>query len=202
MKKLVVASAAAALALAVSVHAQTPVAPASVQAGAYKIEPIHTRVLFAVSHLGFTTYYGEFVGASGVLKLDPTDIGKSSLEVTVPVAGVSTPSEKLTGELKGPEWFDAERFPAIAFKSTSIVATGDNTADVTGDLTLHGVTRQVTLKAKFNTAGVNPLDKAYTAGFEVRGDIKRSEFGVTKYVPLVGDDVRLIISVAFERQPS
>jgi polyisoprenoid-binding protein YceI len=200
MRKLVLA--AAALALAATAHAQTSVAPASVQAGAYKIEPIHTRVLFAVSHLGFTTYYGEFVGASGILALDPAEVSRSRLEVSVPVAGISTPSGALTAELKGPQWFDAQRFPDIAFKSTSIVATGDNTADVTGDLTMHGVTKQVTLKAKFNTAGINPLDKAYTAGFEVRGNIKRSDFGVTKYVPLVGDDVHLIISVAFERQPA
>jgi polyisoprenoid-binding protein YceI len=200
MRKLVFA--AAAVALAVSAHAQTPVAPASVQAGVYKIEPIHTRVLFAVSHLGFTTYYGEFIGASGALTLDPTDIGKSRLEVSVPVGGVSTPNEKLTSELKSADWFDAGKFPTISFKSTAIAATGPGTADVTGDLTLHGVTKQVTLKAKFNTAGVNPLDKAYTAGFEVRGDIKRSDFGVKKYVPLVGDDVHLIISVAFERQAS
>jgi polyisoprenoid-binding protein YceI len=203
MRKLVFA-AAAALALAASAHAQTPapVAPASVQAGAYKVEPNHTRVLFAVSHLGFTTYYGEFVGASGALSLDPTDIGKSRLDVSVPVAGVSTPNDKLTGELKSADWFDAAKFPTISFKSTGIVATGADTADVTGDLTMHGVTKPVTLKAKFNAAGVNPLDKAYTAGFEVRGSVKRSDFGVTKYVPMVGDDVHLIISVAFERTPS
>jgi polyisoprenoid-binding protein YceI len=203
MRKLFL-TAAVALAIAASANAQAaaPVAPASVQSGTYKVEPNHTRVLFAVSHLGFTTYYGEFVGASGQLQLDPANVGKSSLEVSVPVAGVSTPSDKLTGELKSADWFDAAKFPTITFKSTQIVSTGADTADVTGDLTMHGVTKRVTLDAKFNTAGVNPLDKAYTAGFEVSGTVKRSDFGVTKYVPMVGDDVHLIISAAFERQPS
>jgi polyisoprenoid-binding protein YceI len=203
MRKLVLA-AAAALALSVSAHAQTPgsVAPADVQAGAYTVEPNHTRVLFAVSHFGFTTYYGEFVGASGALSLDPKNIGKSHLEVTVPVSGISTPSDKLTGELKGADWFDAAQFPTISFKSTAIAPTGADTADITGDLTMHGVTRQVTLKAKFNAAGVSPVDKAYTTGFEVSGHVKRTDFGVSKYAPYIGDDVHLIISAAFEHAPS
>ena len=206
MRRLIPA-AAAALALAFSAQAQTPapaspVAPASVQPGRYKIEPNHTRVLFSVSHMGFTTYYGEFVGASGTLSLDPANIGASHLDVSVPIGGILTPSDRLDTELKGADWFNAAQFPAMTFHSTAITSTGPDTAEVTGDLTLHGVTKQVTLKAKFNAAGVNPLDKAYTAGFEVRGHISRSDFGVTKYVPLVGDDVHLIISVAFERAPS
>jgi len=192
-------AAALALALAFSAHGE---APANVQPGLYKIEPNHTRVLFSVSHLGFTTYYGEFVGASGALTLNPANLGASHLDVSVPVAGIMTPSDRLNGELKSADWFNAAQYPALTFHSTSITSTGPDTADVTGDLTLHGVTKTVTLKAKFNDAGVNPLDKAYTAGFEVRGEIKRSDFGVTKYVPLVGDDVHLIISAAFERAPS
>jgi polyisoprenoid-binding protein YceI len=202
--RMLIFAAAAALTLAVSAHAQAPgsVAPADVQAGAYKIEPSHTRVLFAVSHFGFTTYYGEFVGASGALDLDPKNVGKSHLDVSVPVSGVSTPSDKLTGELKSADWFDAAKFPTISFKSTGIVATGRDTADVTGDLTMHGVTKPVTLKAKFNAAGVSPVDKAYTTGFEVSGQVKRTDFGVSKYAPYVGDDVHLIISVAFEHARS
>jgi polyisoprenoid-binding protein YceI len=196
-----IAALALAVALATPALAQQTMSPSSVQPGFYKIEPNHTRVLFSVSHLGFTTYYGEFVGASGTLTLRPATPTASRLDVSVPISGIMTPSQKLDDELKGPEWFDAARFPAMTFRSTAITPTGPGLADVTGDLTLHGVTRQVTLKAKFNAAGVNPLDKAYTTGFEVRGKIKRSDFGVTKYVPLVGDEVTIIISAAFERAP-
>jgi polyisoprenoid-binding protein YceI len=174
--------------------------PEAVAPGTYKVEPNHTRILFAVSHMGFTTWYGDFTGASGALQLDPADLSRSRLEVSAPTASVATTNAVLDGELKSADWFDAAHYPTITFKSRQVTRTGRDTADVAGDLTLHGVTRPVTLHARFNGAGVNPLDKAYTVGFEVSGRIKRSDFGVTKYVPLVGDDVDLIISAAFEKQ--
>ncbi|MCW6531920.1 YceI family protein [Sphingomonas sp. MMSM20] len=174
--------------------------PAAVQAGTYGVEPYHTRVLFAVSHLGFSTWYGEFTGASGSLTLDPAKLGESQVDITVPAASISTSNAKLDDELKGDKWFDVAKYDTIRFRSTRITRTGANSADIAGNLTLHGVTRPVVLKARFNAAGVNPLDKAYTVGFEVSGDIKRSDFGVTTYVPMVGDDVHLIISAAFEKK--
>ena len=173
--------------------------PSAVKPGAYTIEPSHTRVLFSVSHMGFTTWYGEFPGASGQLVLDPAHPDASHLDVTVPVAAVSTTNAKLDGELRSRDWFDADRFPTASFHSTHITLAGPSDAEVAGDLTLHGVTRPVVLHAHFNGAGVNPVAHDYTAGFEVSGVIKRSEFGVTKYVPLVGDDTRLIISAAFDK---
>jgi len=174
--------------------------PAAVQAGTYGVEPYHTRVLFAVSHLGFSTWYGEFTGASGSLTLDPAKLGESQVDISVPAASISTSNAKLDDELKGDKWFDVAKYDMIRFRSTRITRTGANSADIAGNLTLHGVTRPVVLKARFNAAGVNPLDKAYTVGFEVSGDIKRSDFGVTTYVPMVGDDVHLIISAAFEKK--
>lgn len=174
-------------------------APSAVQAGAYKIEPAHTRMLFAVNHMGFSTWYGDFTGATGALQLDPAAPGRSQLQVSVPAASLATTNAVIDGELKGADWFDAARYPTITFKSRTVAPTGPDSADIAGDLTLHGVTRPVTLHARFNGAGVNPLTKAYTVGFEVSGKIKRSDFGVTKYVPLVGDDVDLIISAAFEK---
>jgi polyisoprenoid-binding protein YceI len=174
--------------------------PAAVQAGAYDVEPLHTRVLFSVSHMGFTTWYGEFTNVSGSLALDPKKPAASTLEIHIPVATVSTTSAKLDGELKSDAWLDAGQFPEMVFKSTKVVETGKDAAKVTGDLTLHGVTRPVTLAVKFNGAGTNPLDKKYTAGFEVSGQIKRSDFGVKTYVPLIGDDVDLIISAGFEHK--
>jgi polyisoprenoid-binding protein YceI len=172
--------------------------PAAVQAGAYGVEPLHTRVLFSVSHLGFTTWYGEFTNVSGSLNLDPKKPAGSMLEIHIPVATVSTTNAKLDGELKSDAWLDATQFPEIVFKSTKVTETGKGVGKVTGDLTFHGVTKPVTLAVKFNGAGTNPLDKKYTAGFEVSGKIKRSDFGMKTYVPLIGDDVDLIISAGFE----
>jgi polyisoprenoid-binding protein YceI len=136
------------------------------------------------------------------LTLDGANPAASNLQVSVPTASVTTLSAKLTDELKSAQWLDAATYPAMTFRSTKVTLTGPDTADVAGDLTLHGVTRPVVLKAKLNRGGVNPMTKAYTIGFEVSGHIKRSDFGVSQYVPLIGDDVELIISAPFERKPS
>ena len=174
--------------------------PASVQAGVYAVEPAHTRILFSVSHMGFSTWYGDFTGASGSLTLDPKAPAKSAVEIHVPVASISTTNAKLDGELKSDQWLDAGKFPEMTFKSEKVIVTGKDKADVEGQLTLHGVTKPLTLHATFNGAGVNMMDKHYTVGFEAKGQIKRSDFGVKTYVPLIGDEVDLILSAAFEKQ--
>ncbi len=184
----------------VPAHAQAAANPdpAAAKAGAYAIEPHHTRVLFSVSHMGFTTWYGDFTDVSGKLTLDAAHPEASSLQVSIPTASVVTTNAKVDSELK--DWFEAAKYPAITFASTAVHQTGPSDADVTGDLTFHGVTKPVTLHAHFNGAGRNPIGIAYIAGFEVSGQIKRSDFGVAKFVPMVGDDVNLIISAAFERK--
>jgi polyisoprenoid-binding protein YceI len=174
--------------------------PNSVPAGYYAVEPTHTRVQFTVSHMGFTDWYGDFTGASGSLRLDPARLAASRVEISIPVASVSTTNAVLDGELKSADWFDAARFPAIRFVSTRVVRTGQGRATIDGNLTLHGVTRPVILAASFNGAGTNSMSKAYTVGFNATTTIRRSDFGVTKYVPLVGDTVAIRISAAFERK--
>jgi polyisoprenoid-binding protein YceI len=189
------------LALTPAVSGFAQAAPAAQPpAGVYTIEPHHTQVLFGIKHMGFSTFYGSFSGASGTLKLIPGNPGLSQLDVSVPTASVTTINDTLNGELRSADWLDATAFPTMTFHSTKITVTGPDTADVTGDLTLHGATHSETLQAKLNTPGVNPMDKAYTVGFEVSGNIKRSDFGVKKYVPLVSDDVQLIISAPFEHK--
>ena len=178
--------------------AQTP--PAKVEAGTYKVDPNHTQVLFGVSHFGFTTYYGLFTDAAGTLALDPTKPEASHLDVTVKTGSVSVQSPKLEGELKGDAWLDAAKFPEMTFKSSKVVKTGDDTADVTGDLTMHGVTKPLTLAVTYVNAGPSPVSKAYTVGFEAKGKVKRTDFGVKTYAPMIGDDVELTISGSFERQ--
>lgn len=173
--------------------------PAKAPAGAYKVESYHTRVLFAVNHMGFTTYYGDFTGVSGTLNLDPANPSASAVEVSFPTASVSTTNAVLDGELKSADWLDAGKAPTITFKSTKVTLTSSTTADITGDLTLHGVTKPVTLAAKFNAVGPNMMTRKVNIGFDATAHIKRSDFGVTKYVPLIGDNVDVIISAAFEK---
>ncbi len=173
--------------------------PARVQPGTYTVDPTHTQVLFSVLHLGFTQYYGNFSGVSGSLSVVPQQPSAMAVTISVPVASVSTTSPKLDGELKSADWLDAARYPTMVFRSQTVTPTGATTADVAGTLTLHGVTLPLTLHATFVGAGVNILDHKETVGFQLSGTVKRSDFGVTKYVPLVSDDVVLMISAAFER---
>jgi len=183
-----------------TIHAQAAnPAPAAVQAGAYKVEPSHTRVQFTISHMGFSDWYGDFTGVSGTLSLDPKAVSKAKVDVTIPTASVSTTNATLDGELKDPNWFDAAKYPAIHFTSTKVTQTGPRTALIAGDLTFHGVTKPVVLKASFNASGVNPLSKGYTVGFNATTALKRSDYGVKTYLPLIGDDVTLRISAAFEK---
>lgn len=184
---------------AIAQEASTP-AGKSIKAGSYKVEPNHTQVLFSVSHFGFTKFSGFFSGASGTLQLDPANPAADKLDVSVPVQSVLTTSSKLDDELKGDQWFDAAKFPTATFTSKKITPSGNGTASIAGDLTLHGVTKPITLNARFVGAGVNPLSKAETVGFQATGTIKRSDFGVKTYVPLVGDEVQLNIAGAFELQ--
>ncbi|MCJ2186122.1 YceI family protein [Novosphingobium beihaiensis] len=179
---------------------QADTQPAAVQAGNYAIDSSHTLVRFTVDHFGISEFYGTFPGASGTLSLDPKNLASAKLDVSVPVAKVSTTNKTLDGELAGPEWFDAAKYPVMRFVSTKVVRTGDRTADVFGNLTMHGVTHPVVLKAVFKAGAVNPLNKTYTIGFNATGVIKRTAFGVSKYAPLVSDDTTIAITAAFEKQ--
>mgnify|MGYP001158800721 CR=1 FL=1 len=192
--------AVAAAAFVVASTASAAALPETVKAGTYKVEPGHTQVGFAISHIGFSPYSGMFSEASGSLKFDPAHPAKSSLSITLPVSSVQTTSSVLTGELKDPNWLDAAKYPDAKFVSTKVTSTGAGTATIEGDLTLHGVTKPVTLEATFVGAGTNPLDKAYTIGFDATTTIHRSDFGVKTYLPLIGDDVKLTIAGAFEKQ--
>src|SRR5882724_11899336 len=171
----------------------------SAKAGSYKVDSYHTQVGFSISHFGFTNYSGLFSGATGSLQLDPAKLGTSKLDISIPVDTVTTTVSKLTDELKGDQWFDTAKFPKATFVSTQVVPTAEG-ATVTGNFTLHGITKPVVLHVRFIGAGVNPLDKAYTVGFEATGTIKRSDFGVTTYLPADGDEVQLSIAGAFEQQ--
>ena len=198
MKKSVLTIAAASLLIGAHVLAGES-GLGSAKPGSYKVESYHTQVGFSISHFGFTNYSGLFSGATGTLQLDPAKLGTSKLDISIPVDSVTTTVSKLTDELKGDQWFDTAKFPKATFVSTQVVPTAEG-ATVTGNFTLHGITKPVVLHVRFIGAGVNPIDKAYTVGFEATGTIKRSDFGVKTYLPAVGDEVQLNIAGAFEQQ--
>lgn len=204
-RALLLAALAGALPLSVPAHAQDSAqtltgtgSVADIPAGTYVVEPGHTQVAFSVSHMGISPFAGMFSGASGSLTIDPARLDASALTVTIPIDSVRTTSTVLDGELKGADWFDAAKFPTATFRSTKLVRTGENTADVHGTLTLHGVTRPEVIHARLFGATTNAMNKKFSIGFLGRLVLKRSDYGVSKYVPLVSDTTVLIINAAFE----
>jgi polyisoprenoid-binding protein YceI len=172
--------------------------PADVQAGTYAVDPDHTQIAFSVSHMGISPFTGTFSGASGSLTIDPAKPEASSVTVTVSTGSVQTTNAKLTGELNSADWLDSAKYPTATFRSTSVRTMGAG-AEIQGELTLHGVTKPVTLRARLFGAGANMMNKKPSVGFLGRIAIKRSDFGVTKYIPLVSDETVLVINAAFQK---
>jgi polyisoprenoid-binding protein YceI len=170
----------------------------TVKAGTYQADPNHTQAVFSLLHFGFTPFYGIFAGTTGTLRLNPAQLSDSQLDLSLTVDSLITTVPILTQELKGDQWFDVAKFRTATFVSTKIERTGDASARVTGALSLHGVTKTEVFAVHLVGAGVNPLSKAYTVGFEATGTIKRGDFGIKAYLPAVGDEVTLRIVGAFE----
>jgi polyisoprenoid-binding protein YceI len=195
--------------------AEAPAAPAAAPAkntapaGEYKLDKTHASVTFRVNHLGMSRYTARFTGIDGVLQFDPANPAAMSIMASVDPKSIETdfPLEEpdFDEELAGPQWLDAAKFPLITFKSTKVEPTGANTAKVTGDFTLHGVTRPLVLDATFNggyaAGGMDPMGARI--GFSAQGKIKRSDFGVSYGVPSpgstfgVGDEVEILIEAEF-----
>lgn len=190
--------------------AETAAAPApsveGLPAGAYTIDKSHTSVTFRVSHLGFSNYTAEFSDVDGQLQLDPANPAAATLNVTIDPRSLDIPAPPagFLNALLGAQWLNAAQFPEITYRSTSIEVTGANTARVTGDLMLHGVTKPVVLEVTFNGgyAG-NQMDPNARLGFSAHGTLSRSEFGVSLGVPPpgsnmgVGDAVEFTIETEF-----
>lgn len=165
----------------------------SAAAGDYKIDPAHTMVLASWNHFGYSNPTANFAGTTGVIRYDEKAPEKSSVEVTIPVDQIQTFVPELNEHLRGADFFDAQKYPTATFKSTKVTMK-DGHLKVIGNLTLHGVTRPVTLKAKLNKVGMQEMMKVPAIGFDATTTISRSAFGITKYVPMVSDEVELRIT--------
>ncbi len=195
-----------AAAVVFALAAATPASAAStdlatVEGGHFAVDKNHAKVIFSFNHLGFSTSYGLFSDFDAKLDFDPKAPAKSALNVTVNLDHIDTFVPKLDAHMKSAEMFDVAKFPTATFKSTAIEVTGPTTGKVTGELTLHGVTKAVTLDTTFNGGGVNPMSKNYEIGFNATAKLKRTDFGVSYAAPMVGDEVTLTISGEFIRQP-
>ena len=160
----------------------------------YKLDPGHTMVLFSWNHFGFSNPTANLGQVDGTLVYDEAAPTKSTVEATLPLAGLDTFVPKLDEHLKSADFLDAAKFPTVTFKSTKVTSAGKDKLKVTGDLTVHGVTKPVTLDVTVNKVGPHPMMKVQTAGFDATATIKRSDFGVGAYVPNVSDEIKIRIT--------
>ncbi|CAG2093664.1 YceI family protein [Xanthomonas arboricola] len=167
----------------------------------YALDPVHTRVLFAVEHAGFSKALGTVSGTSGTLVFDPDDWASARLDVTVPLRRADLGDAKWNEATLARNLLDAERFPDAHFVSTQVEASGENHAKVTGNLTLHGVTRPVTLDVTLNALKRHPLPPfRRTAGFSATATLSRAEFGIDAWKSMIGDTVELRIEAEAVRE--
>lgn len=165
----------------------------------WKIDTSHSTVEFAVKHMMFTTVKGRFADVQGTVEFDPDDPGAGHAEITIAAASLDTREPKRDAHLRSADFFDVETFPTLTFRSTKLTGTSDRFA-LTGDLTIHGVTRPITLDVTFGGAGKDPWG-GVRAGFSASGKLNRRDFGLTWNAALetggvlVGDEVKIEIDV-------
>jgi len=193
------------LALAISAPAladDVSMDAAQAPSGTYQLETAHSQVLFSIRHIGLTQFYGRFDKMSGTLNFNAGQPEHSAVSVAIDTASVDTPSARLNDTLKGADVFDTAKFPQATFKSTSLTRIDASHGTITGDLTIRGVTKPVTLKVTFLGTELNPLDDSRVLGFHGETTIKRGDFNITGMVwePLVGDDIDITIEAMFQRE--
>jgi len=173
----------------------------AVQANAadtFKADPVHSAVVFSAHHANSGYVWGRFNDPSGTFTLDD-DAAKDSFTVEIPVANIDTHNDKRDAHLKSPDWFNAKQYPTIAFKSTSVQKTNDTTLQVTGDLTLHGVTKSVTVPVELTGRGEFPAG-TQRAGIQATFTVKTSDFDIKGMPGAVGDEIKVIVALEGVKQ--
>lgn len=160
----------------------------------YTIDPSHSYVLWHISHFGFSNPSGKWY-ASGSLILDQAKPQNDKVNVTIKLADIVTGIPKLDEHLKSDTFFDVAKYPTATFVSTSVDVTGKNTAKIYGNLNLHGVTKPIILYVTLNKMGVSPITNKMTVGFSATSELERSDYGISAYLPGLGDPVKLNIEV-------
>ena len=163
-------------------------------ADTFSVDPVHSSMLFRVKHWGVGHIYGRFNQYSGSFAFDPKNPADSKLEMEVKIDSIDSANADRDKHLKGPDFFNAKEFPTMSFKATRMKASDEKTYEVTGDLTIHGVTKQVTVKLERLGTGKDPRGKT-RSGWETVFTINRSDFGVKGFLPAIGDEVRIIVAV-------
>ncbi len=161
----------------------------------YTLDPSHSQTMFTYDHLGYSTTYNVFTGWEGEIMFDAEDPAASSVDVSVLLSSFYTGWQERLEHFMGEEFFAAEEDDMLTFKSTAIEVTGDDKAIITGDLTINGITKSVQLDAELNQAGTHPMAGKEWLGFDAETTIKRSDFGLDKFVPNISDELDVEISI-------
>ncbi len=165
----------------------------------YRLDRPHTQILFSVNHLGFIETFGKFTNYKGGFTLDRARPERSSVDVTIMTGSIDMGDGDWDNAVKARGYFDVAHYPTMTFHSTRFEKTGRDTAKVTGDLTLLGVTKDVTFNMRLNRVGRHPFMERYVAGLSGEGVLNRSDFGMTGGLPLIGDEVTIHLEVEGDR---
>lgn len=169
-------------------------APAA-YAETFTLDASHSQILFSYDHLGFSTTYGMFSGFNGQITFDKENPTASSVEVSFPVRSMMTGWEARFAHFMSADFFGAGEDDMVSFASTGIEVTGEDTALITGNLTLNDITREVVLDAKLNAAGMHPMEQREWLGFDATATLLRSDYELGAFAPFVSDEVQLVISI-------
>ena len=175
---------------------------AAAQAGTWQIDPNHTAAQFSVRHLGVSTVRGAFTKVSGSAQYDPADPSKDALEVTIDANSVDTRVEMRDNDLRSARFLDVQKYPNITFRSKQAKEAGSGKLQITGDLTIHGVTKQVVLDVDGPTPPIkDPMGKGQRIGASATTKINRQDFGVSALPGVVGDEVTITIDTELTQPP-
>jgi polyisoprenoid-binding protein YceI len=163
-------------------------------ADSYTLDSSHTFPRFEINHFGFSTHHGQFNKTAGKLTLDRA-ARTGSVDIVVQTSSIGTGDPKLEEHLRSPDFFNSEKFPTMTYRSKAVKFSGDAPASAEGELTLLGITKPLTLTISRLVCAPHPFYKKEDCGAEVTGTLKRSDFGMTKYLPALGDEVTLRIQV-------
>nr|WP_124087892.1 YceI family protein [Pseudogemmobacter humi] len=165
------------------------------EAEKYALDASHSQILFSYNHLGYSTNWGLFSGFNGEIQFDAENPAESSVTVSFPADTMLTGWEARLQHFMSPDFFDPAKDQTVSFTSTAIEVTGENTAKITGDLTLNGVTKPVVLDTTLNQAGEHPMEKKPWLGFTATTTLVRSEFGLGNFAPFISDEVPVTINI-------
>lgn len=178
------------------------VLPAAAETQSWNIDGAHSSAQFSVRHMGISTVRGAFTKMSGTVQYDPADLAKTVIDATIEAASVDTRVEMRDNDLRSPHFFDASKYPTLTFKSKKVAEGGPGKLKVIGDLTIHGVTKEVTLDVEGPSAPVKDPRGNLRVGASASTTINRKDFGVDGAAAVVGDDVPITIDMELTRPGS